>query len=66
MVTFLFSSVEKCGGGHDLCHHLLEKRLCPSSPKKERVMTMATSVFSSVGSYGGGRGLCHHLPEKRV
>ena len=26
MATFLVSSVKSCGGGHGLCHHLLEKR----------------------------------------
>ena len=54
MVTFLPSSVESCGGGHGLCHQLLEKRVFPSSPKKERVVTVATSLLSSVENYGVG------------
>ena len=66
MVTFLPSSLESCGGGHGLCLQLLEKRVCPSSPKKEKVMTMVTSLPSSVESCGGGHGLCLQLLEKSV
>ena len=42
MATFLLSSVESFEGGHGLCHHLLEEEVCPSSPKKERVMAMVS------------------------
>ena len=56
MATFLLSSVKSCEGGHGLCHHLLEMGVWPSSPKKERVMTLViffhTSVESCVGDHG--------------
>ena len=42
MLTFLPSSVESGGGGHGLCHQLLEKRVCPLCPKKERSIAMVT------------------------
>ena len=69
MATFLLSSMESCGGGHGLCHYLLEKEVCPSNPKKEiptpkkkkRRLTMAISLLSSVESREGGHGLRHHL-----
>ena len=38
-----------------------EEEVCPSSPKKERRMTMAISLLSSVESSEGGHGLRHHL-----
>ena len=63
MVTFLFSSLESCGGSHGLCHHLLDKMVCPSSPKKERNMTMAIFFLSSVESCGGDHGISSREEE---
>ena len=57
MVTFLLSSLESCGGGQDLCLQLLERSVCPSSPKKEKVMTMSIFFHSSVRSCGGDHGI---------
>jgi len=49
--------VKSCGGGHGLCHHVREKRgVWPSSPKRERVMTMVMLFLSSVESFGGDHG----------
>ena len=64
MVTFLPSSLESCGGGHGLCLQLLERRVCPSSPKKERVMTMVIFFHTSVESCGGDHGISSR--EERV
>ena len=55
--TLLLSSVKSCKGGHGLCHHLREKRGCPSSAKKERVMTMVIFFHTSVESCGGDNGI---------
>ena len=48
-----------------------EEQVCPSSPKKEGVMTMVIFFLSSVGGYGGGNGIssieeeaCHSSPKK--
>ena len=42
-----------------------EEGVYPSSPREERVITMATFLPSSVESCEGGHGLGHHLLEKR-
>jgi hypothetical protein len=34
-----------------------EEEVCPSSPKKERVMTMVIFFYTSVESCGGGHGI---------
>jgi len=64
MATFLLSSVESRAGGHGLCHHLLEKGISsreegerPSSPKKERRMTMLIFFQTSAESCGGVHGV---------
>ena len=62
MVIFFKTSVESCGGGHGISS--CEEGVCPSSPKKEKVMTMATILLPLVESREGGHGLCHHLLEK--
>ena len=70
MIIFSFSSVESCGFGHGISSG--EEEVCPSSPKKERSMTMAIFLPSSVGSCGGGHGIssreeevCSLLPKKK-
>jgi len=44
MATLLISSVESCGGGHDIS--CKEEKVCPSTPKKERVLIMVTFLRS--------------------
>ena len=57
IATSLPSLVESCEGGHGLCHHLLERRrLGPSSPKKERVVTMVIFLLCPVATCGCDHG----------
>ena len=63
MATFLLPSVETCGGGQGISSK--EEEACSSTPKKERVMTMANFLHSSVERREDGRGLCNHFLEKR-
>ena len=47
MATFLLSSMERCEGGHGLCHHILEKRRSAVfNPKKDRMMAMVIFFLS--------------------
>ena len=59
MVSFLPYSVESCEGGHGISSE--QGEVCPSSPEKERSMTMVICLPFSVESCEGGHGLCHHL-----
>ena len=61
VVIFFHTSVESCGDGHGISSR--EEEVCPSGPKKEGLMTMASCLPSLVESCGGG--LCPHLLEKR-
>ena len=54
-------SLESCGGGHGISSR--EEEVCPSSPKKEGVMTMVIFFPSSVESCGGGHGISSREEE---
>ena len=43
IVNFVLSSVESCEGGNGISSR--EEEVCPSSPQKERSMTMAIFRF---------------------
>jgi hypothetical protein len=55
MVIFFLSSVESCEGSHGISSR--EEGDCPSSPKKERRMTMLIFFQTSVESCGGVHGM---------